>query len=805
LSSICVEEIETVRFVTMGEGGKKNDDTESEEEEGFIGKHIASTSSVAPPPKGAPKGVAPRVSQRASQRMPQRGGYEGDPRGDYDGHHHDSHGDYDSGDNGYGEVPRLTHNPAASGFNKQVQKFGKLAVVPPRDEGQYGSFTQQVTMDHAVDHAVTQEKAGYGGFAGGASSREDPYSSFTQVPQPPQHAPAQTATSVDEYPEVVRFLGSADAALARGDLDVVGLLVRSLRSLVDGLPGAVRQTVSKRIEGIEAQMEGAEEEEGGEWEVLDDVKGLAMKGELKRAWEGLEKVGGGQKAACSQWGVVVARLKGDLGWMREREEQGGWGGVAEEAYLKGVALGRKCRRDGWEQIERVVALYSPKYSGTDIANQVKQVRSTSLLQKVGGSGADLAFDYSACVVAMESNLGKIYYRRREFGKGLGQVGKVVGMTYQAAKRSEVIDNMYKRGAGDEEFSKSVASVAGDGVAAKFLDMGLSVFAGWHRGKGADPAALNRAVAWFDKAVLAARLAGDTTIEARGCGNLATCYHHLGDNDRSILGYLECLVAFRIGAAEGDGAMCASEKKILNAFTLRLMDEGEFSVARVFCLMQVKVAVDRGNLDVLKERLTDIEKGEGKGGGRGPPLGKPPIKKKVLKVAEVKEEEKEKDMPPGPPGGSSWFGSGKGPIKVALKVAEVKEKVEEDDDMPPGPPGGGSWFGKAQPAMPASPPPIAGPVETRDAADVWLQLCKLSGHDVEAAKMTIDAVFVAAWESFFLDDDDMPREEEAAFKSDIDRNGDGEVSMAEFNKFFKKYRKENIDMRRYLALLASKKK
>ena len=170
---------------------------------------------------------------------------------------------------------------------------------------------------------------------------------------------------------------------------------------------------------------------------------------------------------------------------------------------------------------------------------------------------------------------------------------------------------------EDEFFQWFERFAGPGVAESNLKKAVTLFSKYKSGikKGGDAdelqASLNQAIAFFSKAIVSSRLAAEPDVEARACANLATCYHTISLTKKSVLFYLESCAAFRIAEASKPNNANANnvgtvEKRILNYLTLRLNDVKEFATSRVFCLVQLKFAADKSNLEVLKDRLAGID-------------------------------------------------------------------------------------------------------------------------------------------------------------------------------------------------------
>ena len=105
----------------------------------------------------------------------------------------------------------------------------------------------------------------------------------------------------------------------------------------------------------------------------------------------------------------------------------------------------------------------------------------------------------------------------------------------------------------------------------------------------------------------------------------------------------------------------SEKKILNALALLLTTESkDYASGRIFCLVQLKFAVSKQNLEILKGRLKEcdkmIERGEGQlvegvedfGGEGAEEGGEEEEEEEEEEIENGKGDEHDDDLPPGPP-------------------------------------------------------------------------------------------------------------------------------------------------------------
>jgi tetratricopeptide (TPR) repeat protein len=775
-------------------------------------------------------------------------------------------------ENPYGSFQPRSEQPVTTQTSLHAANMGHGISRIDETYGSFGSFS-----------AAAADGSGSGGDDAGNGGDGDFHEPYQPPLQRQQTPPPRHSSEQNDFPEVSNFIASAKTALDNSDFDVADLFLRSLHTLTQ-TPSFVtspkaREYVAK-INDLTTAVEKKRTSENSrelEPDVLDRAKHLAINNDLQGALEliapftPLDRNAG---AGTEQLTAQAYRLRGDIEMTmhvkaQQLSKQQGDGAAAhrqdsdlvseaEQAYLMGLSIAEKCLTKSREMEEVLANLYQIS------SVSIQSLRPLSLLESIGGVNSTSTLSYTSLVVALEGNLCKISKRKADYSRLLKRTGGMLAYTFSYSSRAEILAKLRNQNGETQEFLVACDKYCGPLVAAEALQKGLNAFAQFHGSqRGGESSVLSggdlvtTAAKFFNKCILGARLTNDPLLEARGCGNLATCYHHMGDSARSIEYYLQSLFAFRIAAemaqlqlqASQNGGnqqvqqaatgIQASEKKILNAFTLRLMEVGDFEKARAFCLVQLKVAVDKANLEVLKQRLGEIEKriaGAGVGlvtttGGEVKKLfpipdGKPPVKNKGKLVPAWQQKVKEEDV------------AAKVVEENGQEEEEDEEDDEDDDDMPTGPPGGKPLFGPPTPMLTKSeipenlsPPKISSrpavittnnnnsgindinsvggtggmhTTNTPTAPSVWRELLKLSGHDVEVTKMPIDGVFIAAFESHFLDDDDMTLSELSAFKGDLDRNGDGVVSMAEWNKFWKKFGNSKLaDMRNYLGVLVEK--
>ena len=305
--------------------------------------------------------------------------------------------------------------------------------------------------------------------------------------------------------------------------------------------------------------------------------------------------------------------------------------------------------------------------------------------------------------------------------------------------------------------------------------------------------------------------------------------------------MESCVAFRVAAEAECGSSLSSgsplspgrrpapnsEKRMLNALSLRLVASGDLEAAGAFCRVQLEVAVRESNVRVLRGRLEGIEgrirerggrRGGGRGGGGGGEVGpRSPLPRSAkegegrttatearrkraddrelfsslrVSVQQIEDCEDRAESERAENATAGARGSKK--VEEEREAREARTEKELGGSLPPGPPfGNPPLFGPPQPMltrpdrgspMPNSPPPLSPRPRGRekaaekeeakekdkkkekevngqkreeaettatDAAALWTELCNLSGHDPSSPKMTLDAVFIAAWESLYL--------------------------------------------------------
>ena len=77
----------------------------------------------------------------------------------------------------------------------------------------------------------------------------------------------------------------------------------------------------------------------------------------------------------------------------------------------------------------------------------------------------------------------------------------------------------------------------------------------------------------------------------------------------------------------------------------------------------------------------------------------------------------------------------------------------------------------------------------------------AGHEKGVMSCLLDDSFVTSFESVFLDDDDIEDEEtKEALLRTLDKNDDGDITEAEFKKFYKKFLKSGVGMAEYLKVV-----
>ncbi|GMH69649.1 hypothetical protein TrST_g3778 [Triparma strigata] len=499
----------------------------------------------------------------------------------------------------------------------------------------YGSFQDTFSPPppiHAQGQAQDQSHAD-------PHQKHDPYSQFASpAPPAPVPTPAPTPPSPPAHTEFLSYLESAQSALEEDDLDVCALLLRSLErltrsSVFNSLPLA--EPHMKQFRTLQARLKNKQDslDQQNELvpEILDKAKHLATSGEHEEALALITPhtpLTSPVQRSSPQLRAQAYRLRGDLNMLgfvnKEEEEATASLGLddpvdspyldeAEQSYLRSLALAEKCMKKSKEMEENLAKIYGVK--------ELKSFRPMTLLSQVGGDNSSPNFSYWNLSSANHIRLCDISRRRRNWPKFFKRKALVLSRTLTAAKRQEIITKMMSdrkqarsKALGeassdvDDEFTQWLERYAGLGVAESHLNLGMSSFSAFSKSPPSSPtrpSLLLTAISHFRKSQTSALLSLSPLIEARASANLATCHHHSQSPHHSITNYLRSCLAFRILGGV-DGPVSASEKRVLNALTLRLNEVKSYNTSRVFCLIQLKYANSKSNVEVLKERLSRID-------------------------------------------------------------------------------------------------------------------------------------------------------------------------------------------------------
>ncbi|GMH88011.1 hypothetical protein TL16_g11029 [Triparma laevis f. inornata] len=534
-----------------------------------------------------------------------------------------------------------------------------------------------------------------------SSKKYDPNSQFAGESvntQPTKTNAGPTSTSPTPNPpnlppthaEFLSYLESAQSALEEDDLDVSALLLRSLErltrsSIFNNFPLAepyMKQfrSLQNRLKSKQDSLELRDELVP---EILDNAKHLATSGELTEALTLIiphTTLSSPIPSTSPQLRAQAYRLRGDLNMLIFVNSQdfsnttalglddpvdSPYLDSAEQSYLRSLTLAEKCMKKSKEMEETLAKIYGVK--------ELKSFRPLTLLSHVGGDNSSPNFSYWNLSQANHIRLCDISRRRRNWPKFFKRKASVLSRTLTSSKRLEIITKMMAErklekqhllgeDETDDEFTQWLERYAGLGIAESHFNKGMSTFSTFTRTPKTSPThlpLLQTSITYFQKSLVSSLLSLSPLIEARASANLATCYHHAGESRKSVINYLKSCLAFRIYENNETKKVGSSEKRILNALTLRLNDVRDYRTSRVFCLVQLKVASSKSNVEVLKERLCGIDV-------------------KIRKGEEEEEEEAEEDD------ARSEVSEGS---KRSVQRRGSGGKGGEEDDLPPGPPGG----------------------------------------------------------------------------------------------------------------------
>ncbi|GMI36633.1 hypothetical protein TrCOL_g9954 [Triparma columacea] len=518
----------------------------------------------------------------------------------------------------------------------------------------------------------------------GNPDKTSPYSSFplpANEPSEPSPKSASPLLPTQEHlsAEFKSFLESAKTALAEADFDACTLLLQALGRLVStesfaNLPS--HEDMMSQYTSLLRELESNQRRRDILVpEVLDEIKRLATAECIPQALAlilphtPLTPYASSPSSSSSSSPQLTAqayRLRGDLNMLlhvhnnplptnEDPSFTTPYMNEAEICYVKSHSLSEACSMKAQELEGRLAREYG--------VNEFKAFRPLSLLSRVGGDNSNPSFNYWNLSAANLVRLCDISKRKKDWASYFKRTSALLSKTLDHRRREEILAKvkLSVENEGDEELSENWARFSGEGVADAKLTKALNTFAAYIKGK--QPEDLQRSIPLFSKAIVSTRLSGDLTTEARATANLATAYHHQGNIERSIRYYLESLASFRMlsNAKDAKDRVNESEKKILNALALLLTTESkDYASGRIFCLVQLKFAVSKQNLEILKGRLKEcdkmIERGKGQlvegvedfGGEGAEEGGEEEEEEEEEEIENGKGDEHDDDLPPGPP-------------------------------------------------------------------------------------------------------------------------------------------------------------